>query len=105
MTITSRSNQKLERAIQSLKEETHKGAEVHGLLLELSSLESVRACADEYIKSGKTLNILINNAGTIARNDPILRTEDGFEAQVTLENLIRRMIMPDRLLCALQSSE
>ena len=81
VTITSRSKAKANAAVASFKEQ-FKDADIQGMVLELASLESVRACADEYIKSGCGLNILINNAGMLATNSPIQRTTDGFEAQV-----------------------
>ena len=51
----------------------------HLLKLDLNSLASVRACAEEFKTKSKTLNILIENAGVMAC--PEDRTEDGFEVQ------------------------
>jgi NAD(P)-dependent dehydrogenase (short-subunit alcohol dehydrogenase family) len=47
------------------------------LKLDLESLDSVRACAEEIKRRTATLNILINNAGV--RHTPKGRTRDGFE--------------------------
>ncbi|KAI0475855.1 short-chain dehydrogenase [Xylariaceae sp. FL0804] len=54
--------------------------------MDLSSLESVRAGASEFLrKSGGRLNVLINNAGVMAC--PQGRTEDGFELQFGTNHL------------------
>ncbi|KAJ5323126.1 NAD(P)-binding protein [Penicillium brevicompactum] len=52
---------------------------VHFLLLDLNSLDSVHACAQEFKSKSKTLNILVENAGVMAC--PEGRTVDGFEKQ------------------------
>ena len=49
------------------------------ITLELGSLKSVRACAEAYLETHDTLNILVNNAGIMAC--PEAKTEDGFELQ------------------------
>lgn len=53
--------------------------QVHLLHLDLNSLASVRACAEEFKAKSQTLNILIENAGVMAC--PEGRTADGFETQ------------------------
>ncbi|KAJ6781832.1 hypothetical protein PWT90_08778 [Aphanocladium album] len=50
---------------------------VHLLHLDLESLESVRACAEELHSRTKRLNIIIENAGI--RNVPADKTKEGFE--------------------------
>lgn len=52
---------------------------VHLLELDLSKLDSVRACAKNFVDREKSLNILITNAGVMAT--PEGRTVDGFETQ------------------------
>ena len=47
--------------------------------LDLSSLRSVRECADQLGNSLEKIDILINNAGIMAC--PEMRTEDGLEMQ------------------------
>ena len=49
------------------------------ITLELGSLKSVRDCAERYLATHDTLDILINNAGIMAC--PEAKTEDGFELQ------------------------
>lgn len=55
-------------------------AKVEFLKLDLSSLRSVRAAAQQYLDSKQPLHILINNAGVMALGTRQL-TEDGFEQQ------------------------
>ena len=47
-------------------------SENHGkielLHLELDSLQSVRDCAECFLRKSKTLNVLINNAGILAKS-------------------------------------
>ncbi|KAJ5527049.1 short-chain dehydrogenase [Penicillium frequentans] len=58
---------------------------VHLLHLDLNSLASVRACANEFLSKSDTLNILIANAGVMAC--PEGRTADGFETQFGTNHL------------------
>ncbi|KAB8075573.1 hypothetical protein BDV29DRAFT_171689 [Aspergillus leporis] len=58
---------------------------VHLLHLDLNSLASVRACAEEFKSKSSTLNILIENAGVMAC--PEGRTADGFETQLGTNHL------------------
>lgn len=58
---------------------------VHLLHLDLNSLESVRACAEEFLSKSNTLNILVANAGVMAC--PEGRTADGFETQFGTNHL------------------
>lgn len=58
---------------------------VHLLHLDLNSLASVRACAEEFLSKSDTLNILIANAGVMAC--PEGRTADGFETQFGTNHL------------------
>lgn len=53
--------------------------------LDLSSLESVRKFADEFISSGLPLNILINNAGIMA--PPFTLSKDNIELQFATNHL------------------
>lgn len=66
------------------------------LALDLASLASVRAAADEFLKrSGGKLNILTNNAGVMALPTRTL-TVDGFEAQFGTNHLGKhsRLVSP-----------
>lgn len=56
-------------------------AQVEVLILDLASLESVRAAAAAFLASTRSLDLLINNAGVMAL--PLRRlTPDGFELQL-----------------------
>ncbi|KAK2187430.1 hypothetical protein NP493_165g00031 [Ridgeia piscesae] len=52
------------------------GADIHFLLLDLASLDSVRACADAFIGRFGQLNVLVNNAAYLG---PKRTTSDGFD--------------------------
>ena len=48
--------------------------------MDLSSLASIKSCADRINKSETKIDVLINNAGVMMC--PMTRTEDGFEMQI-----------------------
>lgn len=62
-----------------------KGAAPASMSLDLASLASVRAFAENYKKSGRPLDVLVNNAGVMAI--PHATTEDGFEMQMGTNHL------------------
>jgi NAD(P)-dependent dehydrogenase (short-subunit alcohol dehydrogenase family) len=53
--------------------------------LDLASLESVRACADELLARGDVFDVVIANAGVMAT--PFGHTQDGFETQFGTNHL------------------
>jgi NAD(P)-dependent dehydrogenase (short-subunit alcohol dehydrogenase family) len=53
--------------------------------LELADLDSVRAFTRRFLASGRTLDILINNAGVMAQ--PLTFTAQGIESQVGINHL------------------
>ena len=55
-------------------------ASIEAVSLDLSSLQSVHACAEEINERCKRLDVLINNAGVMGI--PRRETEDGFEMQI-----------------------
>ncbi|MGE0388002.1 MAG: oxidoreductase [Gammaproteobacteria bacterium] len=61
------------------------GAEVELVDLDLTSLASVRACAQAVLARHDRLHLLINNAGVMAT--PFERTRDGFELQMGTNHL------------------
>jgi NAD(P)-dependent dehydrogenase (short-subunit alcohol dehydrogenase family) len=80
--LTARDLSKGRKALKDLLEP----GKVDLLLLDLSSLASVRAFAAEFLQaSGNKLNILINNAGVM--ETPEGTTEDGFETQFGTNHL------------------
>ncbi|KPM42505.1 hypothetical protein AK830_g4041 [Neonectria ditissima] len=79
--LTARNQKKAKDALGDLLDLDH----VHLLTLDLNSLDSVRACATEFLSKSKTLNILINNAAVMAT--PEGQTADGFETQFGTNHL------------------
>jgi NAD(P)-dependent dehydrogenase (short-subunit alcohol dehydrogenase family) len=55
------------------------------IALDLASLKSLRACADELLKKGEPLDVVIANAGVMAT--PFTDTADGFEMQFGTNHL------------------
>ncbi|KIM95468.1 hypothetical protein OIDMADRAFT_133972 [Oidiodendron maius Zn] len=75
---------------------------VHLLELDLMSLDSVRACAAEFLSKSQTLNIFIANAAVMAC--PEGKTKDGFEIQFGVNHLAHfllfNLLMPTLLTSA-----
>lgn len=74
-----------EAAVQRVRREAP-GASVEAILLDLASLGSVRAVAEQIEGSGRPLDLLINNAGVMAFPERQL-TGDGFERQFGTNHL------------------
>lgn len=53
---------------------------LHAIELDLTSLQSVRKCANKILKKEEYIHILVNNAGVMGC--PEGKTEDGFEIQI-----------------------
>eukprot|EP00005_Dracoamoeba_jomungandri_P002390 CAMPEP_0174250166 /NCGR_PEP_ID=MMETSP0439-20130205/421_1 /TAXON_ID=0 /ORGANISM="Stereomyxa ramosa, Strain Chinc5" /LENGTH=359 /DNA_ID=CAMNT_0015330161 /DNA_START=56 /DNA_END=1132 /DNA_ORIENTATION=+ len=84
----ARSKQKLEESERKIKEYCkRKGVEgnVRSIGLDLSSLDSVRLAAQQFLDLGLPLDVLICNAGVMAV--PEGKTKDGFETQVGINHL------------------
>lgn len=64
---------------------TQAGAKIDLVELDLASLASVRACADNLEDTGKAFDIVIANAGVMAT--PPMKTSDGFEMQFGTNHL------------------
>lgn len=82
--IAGRDSAKLDAALEFIRG-SHRGAAVEAMRLDLTSLDSVRAFARQYLEGHKTLNLLINNAGVMCT--PLGRTSDGFETQFGTNHL------------------
>ncbi len=95
--------------------QVRKDAEANGgsfelVALDLASLKSVRACADELLKKGEPFDVVIANAGVMAT--PFGHTADGFETQFgtnhlghfVLVNRIARLLRAGGRLINLSSS-
>ncbi len=76
-------------AVRDLAKGARATAAIEGSLelvaLDLGSLASVRACADELVADGRPLDVVIANAGVMAT--PFGRTADGFETQFGTNHL------------------
>jgi NAD(P)-dependent dehydrogenase (short-subunit alcohol dehydrogenase family) len=73
--VASRSEQKTRPVIDEIVARAGTGA-VEFLRLDLGNLESVRACADEFLRAREPLHALINNAGLAGGRG---MTDSGFE--------------------------
>jgi NAD(P)-dependent dehydrogenase (short-subunit alcohol dehydrogenase family) len=79
--LTARSLEKAKKALGVLAESPN----VHLLLLDQESLDSVRACASAFLRESDRLNILIANAGVMMTRKE--HTKDGFELQFGVNHL------------------
>lgn len=82
--LACRNSAKAEQAIQIIQAEIP-SAVLSYVTLDLSSLASIRRCADELIDGYDCLDLLVNNAGIFA--GPFQQTEDGFELQFGTNHL------------------
>jgi retinol dehydrogenase 12 len=74
--IACRSEERGRNAMQEITAQTG-SRELELLSLDLGDLDSVRACAQEFLARGEPLHVLINNAGLAGKRG---KTASGFEA-------------------------
>lgn len=79
-----RNPEKAARAVDTIGQAAP-AADVAAVALDLASLASVRAAADQVLAEHDRLDLLINNAGVMAV--PRALTEDGFETQIGTNHL------------------
>lgn len=77
--IASRSQQRVDQAIQRMRSETALNLDLRFLQLDLNDLRSVSAAAHAFCRQESRLDLLINNAGVM--NVPMKYTGDGYETQ------------------------
>ncbi len=77
--LACRNLEKAEIAIDRIKAEVP-NARIEIVRIDLSDLNSVAQCADEFLSRNQQLNLLINNAGVVAARQR-MTTKDGFELQ------------------------
>ena len=82
--IAARNPEKLDEALKAIRSDTGSD-KVESIVLDLASLDSVRACADAANQRLDKIDLLINNAGVMAC--PLSRTADGFEMQFGTNHL------------------
>ncbi len=98
--LTSRSRVNGEAAVAAISASAGSD-QVRLLTLDLASLASVRACAQEFLALGEPLHVLINNAGLAGRRG---QTADGFELQFGVNHL-GHFALTQLLLPRLQESD
>ena len=91
---------KAEAALVPAWESAKNGGGVELIELDLASLASVRACADKLVAAGKSLDLVINNAGVMAC--PLGHTVDGFEMQFGTNHL-GHFVLTNRIASLLRS--
>lgn len=84
VTIACRNKSKGEQAVKDIKAASN-NENIHLLICDLSDLESVRQCADAFIKQHNHLDVLVNNAGLIV--DTYKETKQGFEFQIGVNHI------------------
>lgn len=98
MILASRSHGNLSSAIDTIKD-AFPSIEIRSLLVDLASMESVRAAANEVLAyDEKSIDILINNAGLMDLRSVRTVTKDGFEQHMAINHLghflFTNLIMP-----------
>ncbi|EWC48055.1 hypothetical protein DRE_02634 [Drechslerella stenobrocha 248] len=105
ITVTGRSIAKVNESIAKAKA-AYPDVNIKPLVLDLSSLASVRKAADEFLATPENLDILINNAGVMNIATRTLSV-DGFEMQFATNHighfLFTNLIMPKILAAAAAS--
>jgi retinol dehydrogenase-12 len=94
--VTSRSTEKGEAAVASIKAASGSGS-VFFLALDLADLSSVRACAEGFLAQGEPLHVLVNNAGVAGVRG---LTKQGFELMFGVNHLghfLLTQLLLDRL--------
>jgi retinol dehydrogenase 12 len=97
--IAARSRAKGEAAVAAIKAETGSDS-VFFLPLDLADLDSVRACAADFLARGEPLHVLVNNAGVAGRRG---LTRQGFELMFGVNHL-GHFVLTDALLGCLTAS-
>jgi NAD(P)-dependent dehydrogenase (short-subunit alcohol dehydrogenase family) len=99
--VAGRNKERIEEAIQAIEKETITGNVFAGII-DLASLNSVRAFANEFNKNHTKLDLLINNAGVMM--PPESKTEEGFELQFGV-NFLGHFLLTDLLYRKLVSTQ
>jgi NAD(P)-dependent dehydrogenase (short-subunit alcohol dehydrogenase family) len=97
--LACRDKQSAAEAVIDIKQETP-AAEVQVVELDLASLDSIKACADELLDQFDVIDVLVNNAGIMMT--PYGTTEDGFEQQMGINHL-GHFALTGRLLPAIKA--
>jgi NAD(P)-dependent dehydrogenase (short-subunit alcohol dehydrogenase family) len=100
--ITARTSDKGEKAIREIMDVASDFQPVEYVVMDLSSLESVREGAKDFLSRTNKLNILMNNAGVMAC--PEGKTADGFETQFGTNHIAHFLLFQLMLQTLLSSS-
>jgi len=99
LTLFCRSQTKARELVEEIGALGHPEPEV--ILMDMSSLESVRAAAETFVSRGQTLDVLLNNAGVV--NTTRKESADGFEETLAV-NHFAPFVLTGMLLPALQQA-
>ncbi len=99
--VACRNQEKALKAIQKMETDGGKGELIYEQL-DLTSLPSVKAFADNVIQAESSLDLLINNAGIMI--PPQSKTEDGFEIQFGV-NFVGHFALTGHLFNLLESTK
>lgn len=99
--LAGRSKQKLSEASARIKAQVPL-AMLDIAVVDLNSIDAIKSFAEGFVKSGQTLDILINNAGIMF--PPPSHTVDGFEAQFGV-NFIGHYVLTALLFPVLKTSK
>lgn len=95
VTMLARNPQKLENAIERIRS-SNPSAQLNTGIADLSDQESIRNYAEEFLSTGATVDVLINNAGVMVC--PFSKTADGIEMQFGTNHighfLLTNLLMP-----------
>jgi len=83
--MASRNWDRIQAAAESIRGAAVNGGSLRPMLLDTSSMNSVRKFAQEFIALKLPLHVLINNAGIMA--PPFAQSVDGFESQIATNHL------------------
>lgn len=86
VTIFCRNEQKAIEAVAEIAKHATKAASIDYILMDLSSLASVRQAAEQFLSSHEKLDVLLNNAGLMMIPTRTL-TKEGFETQFGVNHL------------------
>jgi NAD(P)-dependent dehydrogenase (short-subunit alcohol dehydrogenase family) len=84
VTIGGRDPQKIDSALATLREQVP-GASFDAIEVDLASLSSIASATKAFVDTGRTIDLLINNAGVMMC--PEGKTADGFETQFGTNHL------------------
>ena len=85
---------KAQRATERVRAQAASSGKLDLVELDLASLSSVRSCADELLKAGEHLDVVVANAGVMA--SPKGTTADGFETQLGT-NYLGHFVLVNRI--------